>query len=414
MPPSFRESIRLLPASYWVLMGATFVTRFGVFVVPFLTWVMTKRGFSPIEAGWTVAAYSVGSFCASLVGGWVADRFGRNVTMAAAGLLGAVCMLLLSQAEQLHWLVLLTLLAGFVGEAGGPASVALVQDIVPSEHRLAAFAVQRFVVNLAWAFGPAVAGFVVDRSIFWLFAGDAITSGIFGVVALFFLPRGTRSCRHTSGWSHALASIRGNRPFIVLFISCVAVAFMFRQTNTTFTLHFEKSGNPASLLGYVLAINGVMICLMEMPLASSTRWMPVRNAIAVGYATMALSFLVFLFGNSVTAFTVCMVIFTTGEMMAFSRQQAYAASLSPEDMRGRYSGFLGLAWSVGNITASVGAMALYQWRPSAVWVVTAVVGMIAALVLVKASEVRRAGEVVVEVHKEPETPVQAKEAVPRC
>ncbi|RBP43743.1 putative MFS family arabinose efflux permease [Roseimicrobium gellanilyticum] len=413
MPPSFRESIRILPAPFWVLMGATFVTRFGVFVVPFLTWVMTKRGFSPLEAGWTVAAYSAGSFCASLVGGWVADRFGRNVTMAAAGLLGAVCMLLLSQAEQLHWLVLLTLLAGFVGEAGGPASVALVQDIVPPEHRLAAYAVQRFVVNLAWAFGPAVAGFVVERSIFWLFAGDAISSGIFGVVALFFLPRGKRSCRHTSGWSHALASIRVNRPFLVLFISCVAVAFMFRQTNTTFTLHFEKSGNPASVLGWVLAINGVMICLMEMPLASYTRWMPVRNAIAVGYVGMALSFIVFLFGNSVTAFTVCMVIFTAGEMMAFSRQQAYAASLSPEDMRGRYSGFLGLAWSIGNITASVGAMALYQWSPNAVWVVTATVGVLAALVLVRASVARNAGTATTSVDKAPKSPVQAEEAVPR-
>jgi MFS family permease len=394
-------------------MGATFVTRFGVFVVPFLTWVMTKRGFSPIEAGWTVAAYSVGSFCASLVGGWVADRFGRNVTMAAAGLLGAACMLMLSQAEQLHWLVLLTLLAGFVGEAGGPASVALVQDIVPSEHRLAAYAVQRFVVNLAWAFGPLVAGFLVERSIFWLFAGDAISSGIFGVVALFFLPRGKRSCRHTSGWSHALASIRVNRPFLVLFISCLAVAFMFRQTNTTFVLHFEKSENPGTLLGSVLAINGVMICLMELPLASYTRWMPIRNAIAVGYVGMALSFLVFLWGNSVTAFAVCMVIFTTGEMMAFSRQQAYAASLSPEDMRGRYSGFLGLAWSIGNITASVGAMALYQWRPDAVWVLTAVVGVLAALVLVRASAPRGSGTVVPVVHKEPKSPVQAEEAVPR-
>ncbi|MEZ0277179.1 MAG: MFS transporter [Roseimicrobium sp.] len=406
MPPSFRQSIRILPAPFWVLMGATFVTRFGVFVVPFLTWVMTKRGFSPIEAGWAVAAYSAGSFCASLIGGWVADRFGRNVTMAAAALSGSVCMLLLSQAEQLHWLVLLTLLAGFVGEAGGPASVALVQDIVPSEHRLAAYSVQRFVVNLAWAFGPAVAGFVVERSIFWLFAGDAISSGFFGVVALFFLPRGKRSCRHTSGWGHALASIRMNRPFLVLFVSCVAVAFMFRQTNTTFTLHFEKSGNPASVLGWVLALNGVMICLMEMPLASYTRWLPVRNAIAVGYVGMALSFLVFLVDNSVAAFTVSIVIFTTGEMMAFSRQQAYAASLSPEDMRGRYSGFLGLAWSIGNITASVGAMALYQWRPNAVWLVTAAVGVLAALVLVRWSRVPLPKVV-------PAAPVQAEEAVPR-
>ncbi len=403
MPPTFRESLRLLPSPFWVLAGATFITKFGVFVVPFLTIFMTQRGFTPFQAGWAIAAYSAGSFCASLFGGWLADRIGRNITMAAASLSGAGCMMLLSQAEQLHWLVLLALLAGFTGEAGGPASVALVQDIVPQEHRLAAYAVQRFSVNLAWAFGPAVAGFVAEKSFFWLFAGDAMTSATFGLIALFFLPRGRSSNRAASGWGHALKSIRVNQPFLALFVSCIAVAYLFRQSNTSFTLHFEKSGHPMYLCGAVLALNGVMICLLEMPLAAWTRVLPVRGAIAAGYVGLGVSYLVLAFDNSVAAFTISMVIFTTGEMMAFSRQQAYAASLSPEDMRGRYSGFLGLAWSLGNITASLGAMKLYEWSPDAVWVVSAVAGVFAAMVLVRGSRLPVARS----------APVQAPAPAPR-
>ena len=42
-----------------------------------------------------------------------------------------------------------------------------------------------------------------------------------------------------------------------------------------------------------------------------------------------------------------MVVFTAGEMFTFSRQQAYASALAPEDMRGRYAGFLSFAWAIG-------------------------------------------------------------------
>ena len=37
MSPTFKESLRTFPMAFWVLIGATFVNKFGVFVVPFLT-----------------------------------------------------------------------------------------------------------------------------------------------------------------------------------------------------------------------------------------------------------------------------------------------------------------------------------------------------------------------------------------
>ncbi len=385
MPPNFTKSLKTFPRAYWALIGATFVTKFGVFVVPFLTLFMTRRGFTPAQAGMAIAAYSVGSFFASFVGGWLADRIGRNVTMALAGFTGAACMMLLSQAELLPWLILFSMLAGFTGEASGPASTALVQDLIPQEHRLAAYAVQRFTVNLAWAMGPAAAGFLAEYSFFWLFAVDALSTVIFGFIALICLPRGRSAPKGTAGWGHALASIRVNRPYLALFAACIAVAFIFRQSNTSFTLHFEKSGHPMHLCGMVLALNGVMICLMEMPLASLTRGLPVRAAMAMGYIGMGASYLVFLASPSLMAFTLSMVIFTVGEMMAFSRQQAYAASLSPEDMRGRYSGFLGFAWSLGNISSSLIGLKLYETRPDAVWILTACLGVCAAAVLLRGS-----------------------------
>ena len=158
---------------------------------------------------------------------------------------------------------------------------------------------------------------------------------------------------------------------------------MFRQTNTTFTLHFERNGLPLDWCGYVLALNGVMICLFEVPLAALLRAWPVRRVLALGYVLMGASFLVFQASGTLAAFVAMMVIFTIGEMAAFSRQQAYSASLSPEDMRGRYVGFLSFAWCAGNTASSALGMSLYDSHAGVLWGINAALGVLAAVLIWK-------------------------------
>ncbi|MCF7787703.1 MAG: MFS transporter [Prosthecobacter sp.] len=378
---SLLSQLHLLPRPFWVLVGATFVNRFGVFVVPFLALFITRNGNTATQAGYAVAAYSLGGFIAAGIGGWMADRLGRNVTMAVSALAGAVCMIAMSQAVDWRALAALAFITGAINEAGSPASAALVQDIVPPEHRVVAYAVQRFSINLAWSLGPAAAGFLAEYSFFWLFVVDAVTSAFFGIIAWLFLPRGRRTAREHAGWGHAWQSIRANHAFLALFGACVCTAWIFRQTNTTFPLHFERNGLPLHYCGLVLALNGVMICLFEVPLAVGLRLLPVKQVLALGYILMGASFLAFLISGSLTAFVLMMVVFTVGEMSAFSRQQAYSASLSPEDMRGRYVGFLGFAWCTGNTASSALGMSLYDHHPTVLWVMNAVLGIVAALLI---------------------------------
>ena len=386
---SLLSQLHLLPRPFWVLVGATFVNRFGVFVVPFLALFITRNGNTATQAGYAVAAYSLGGFIAAWIGGWMADRLGRNVTMAVSSLAGAVCMMAMSQAVDWRALAALAFLTGAINEAGQPASAALVQDIVPPEQRVMAYSVQRFAINLAWSLGPATAGFLAEYSFFWLFAVDAATSVVFGIIAWRFLPRGRRTAREHAGWGHAWQSIRSNHAFLALFGACVCVAWIFRQTNTTFPLHFERSALPLHLCGLVLALNGVMICLFEVPLAAGLRLWPVKQVLALGYLLMGGSFLTFLGSGSLTAFVLLMVVFTLGEMSAFSRQQAYSASLSPEDMRGRYVGFQSLAWCAGSTASSALGMPLYDHQPTWLWVLNAVLGIVAALLILYTRKAQR-------------------------
>ena len=378
---SFTASLRQLPRPFWILIGATFVNRFGVFVWPFLTLYITRSGNTAAQAGWAVSAYSAGAFGAAWLGGWLADRIGRNVTMALSSLGSAACMMALSQTGDWRALAGLAFLTGLVAEAGNPASSALVQDIVPEPLRVTAFAVWRFAINLGWSLGPLVAGILAERSFFWLFAVDAATSVFFGIIAWIFLPRGRKTEAHLAGWGPAWQSIRRNKPFLALFAACVCCSWSFRQTATTFMLHLRESGHSMSWSGIILALNGVMICALEMPLTAVTRRLSSRTMIALGNILMGASYLALMGPSPLWAFMLCMVVFTLGEMFTFSRQPAYAAGLAPDDMRGRYSGFTSFAWAIGGIVSSAGGLQLYALSPAAVWITGTVLGLASAALI---------------------------------
>ena len=76
----------------------------------------------------------------------------------------AAAMLALSQARAYAAIVILTCITGSLAELYRPASYALLGDLVPEEHRVVAFGLYRFAVNLGFVAGPATAGFLADHS----------------------------------------------------------------------------------------------------------------------------------------------------------------------------------------------------------------------------------------------------------
>jgi MFS family permease len=378
---AFFSDLRQLPRTFWVLVAAVFVNRFGLFVWPFLTLFITGLGHSPAQAGYATMSYSVGSLLAAWSGGWLADRVGRNVTLALSSIGSAVCMMALSQGRDWQTLALTAFFTGWITEAGAPAMSALVQDIVTPELQASAFVIKRWAINLGWAAGPVAAGYLAKSSYFWLFVVDAVTSAFFGIVALYCLPTGRRTVASEASWAKAWPSIMSNRPLIMLALVNVFMVWVFRQTSSTFTLHFQTAGLGTEWVGTVLAVNGIMICIMEIPLLAMTKTLPVRAMLGLGYSVMGGSFLCLLGATQLQDFFACVVIFTLGEMLASSRSQAYSASLSPPDMRGRVAGFLAFAWGIGGIITSGNALRLYESSVDAVWWSAAGAGGIAALLI---------------------------------
>src|SRR5579864_7261899 len=201
---SLRQNLTALPRGAWILFFGTFLNKFGTFVLPFLAIYMTGLGYTTAQAGLPIAAYGIGTLGACLLGGYLADRLGRRKTIVLSMFSVAVAMLCLSQARALPAIVLFAGLAGLTGELYRPATSALLADLVPPGQRVTAFSAYRMALNAGWAFGPATAGLLAKHSFFWLFAGDAATSVLYGLVAWFALPAGLRGIRAQSAWGETL------------------------------------------------------------------------------------------------------------------------------------------------------------------------------------------------------------------
>ena len=382
--PSLRTSLRALPSAAWILFLGTFLNKFGSFVVPFLTLYLTGRGYSLAAAGAAIGAYGVGCLLASLAGGHLADHLGRRQTIALSMFSGAAAMLLLSQARSLPLIVTLAALVGLVGELYRPASSALLTDLVPAGQRVTAFSAYRLAINAGWAFGPATAGFLAGHGYFWLFAGDAGTSVLFGIVALLALPKTAHPPPGRDGWAEVGRTLRRDRGLQCMLLASFAVSCIFLQTSSTFGLQVQRLGFSAGVYGALVSLNGVLIVFCELPLTTVTRRFPATRAIATGYVLCGAGLAMIALARTVPALAACIAVFTLGEMISMPIASAFVADLAPPAVRGRTMGVYGLTWTIGLIVGPALGMQLLSVGPAVLWLSCGALGLIAAFAVANA------------------------------
>jgi MFS family permease len=375
------SSLRALPRPAWILFLGTFLNKFGAFVVPFLTLYLTSRGCTVGEAGLAIAAYGAGNLIATLLGGHLADSLGRRQTIVLSMFSGAAVMMLLSQARHFPWIVLLTALTGLTNELYRPACAALLADVVPSGRRLTAFAALRVAFNAGFAFGPAMAGFLAAYGYFWLFAGDAATSALFGLVVLLAMPRGARGAQDSAGWNEALRVLWRDHKLHQLLLANFAIALVFFQLSSTFSLHVTRLGFSPGTYGAIVSLNGALVVLFELPLTAITRRFPMRRVMAAGYLLAGFGFALNAFARSVPTLSACMIVLTLGEITMVPTASAYLADLAPPQMRGRYMGVSGLTWALALIIGPWTGMKLFTLHPGVYWLVCGALGTFAAAVI---------------------------------
>lgn len=366
-----------LPRGVWVLFAATVVNRAGSMVLPFLTLYFTSRlGYTVAHAGSLVAVYGAASLFASPLSGRLCDRVGPVRVMMASLFLSGTLLLVFPLARGTVSVVVATLGLAVVSEAFRPASLSITSDLVPAVRRRSAFALSRLAVNLGMSVGPAVGGFLAERSFTSIFVVDGATSLAAGIIlASSSLRKVSHLAGSTAGTNPPPVSPRPHRrafadPALLLFLAAtMPVAVVFFQHVSAMPLYLVRDLQlSASTYGLLFTVNTVLIVFLEVPLNVAMRVLSHRRALASGALLTGLGFGALALATDVWTVMATVIVWTFGEMVLFPGMAAYVADIAPPGRSGEYMGLytmsFGLAFTIG---PALGTIILERYGGQVLW-----------------------------------------------
>ncbi|MEM0967584.1 MAG: MFS transporter [Verrucomicrobiota bacterium] len=394
---SLYKDIRAQPRVVYVILLGLFLTRFGTYVFPFLALYLSSLGYSAGHVAAVLAVMGFGNILGPLAGGYLADAIGRKRTMSIALFGSALATLgIYASADRYGLLLAVVFFNGFIGFLYGPASNALLTDLVPADQRVTTFALIRLAMNGGFAAGPAVGGLLYATAPVLMFIGDAFTTLLCATLISVYVPHGLRTIRGKAGslkvfvqsWKAALSDLRTHHLYKQYLLAIFFMAFGFCQVFSVLAMSTKDTGLSASEYGLIMSVNGLLILLIELPMSHFLKRFAPRRVLAVGFGLIGFGLFGFGMAGSHLGFLLAMILFTLGEIVALPVGMAYSSGLAPEEFRGRYLGLRGITWGVAGALASTG-LVIYSEIGIAVWFIAGASSLIGTLVVLLPARTRR-------------------------
>jgi len=342
---AFRENRALL----YLLVGRC-LEAFGFGIALFLIVILAYEQTNSVTfAGLAVSIYQIVMVVFQAPIGRIADKYGRKRLILLGIAIHALATFLIGVSNSILMLLALRALQGLGASLEGPASQALVADLVPHEKRGSVMGQYSTMINLGWFVGPVVGGVIADA--FDVRAPFLICSGL---VALSFFPiafyvkEPARTARRPTHASEPLPSKTRN----VLLYLCLAYFLIQFSGSAMFPLvrvYMLKIGASDTEIGLVVAAFGLISAPLQTPFGRlSDRWGR-KPLITLGIFSMA--FVAPWYGFAATFPQLLLIRSAHGIASALSGPVvgALVADVAPRSQRGRALGILSTAQSLGMV-----------------------------------------------------------------
>ncbi|SCP94933.1 Predicted arabinose efflux permease, MFS family [Anaerobium acetethylicum] len=375
----------------YILFGATVINRFGDFVMPFLAMYLTaKIGLSSEISGIIVTITALICIPSSLLGGKLADEFGRKKTYLIAQGGAALSLLPCAFLKNPVLIVVFLLISTFFTGAVRPPMNAIVTDILPPHQRQQGFSLQYLGINAGVALGPIVAGFLFNHFLPMLFIGDAITSFIACYLVWKNIDEIKPEHLKETAYSKMEKEEKGNtinalmkRPQIAMFL-VIYILYSFVYSQNSFSLPLTAaavfgSAGPGRF-GLLMSINACTVLFCTVPVTSLTKHLkPLANMIIVGLL-YAVGFGMLGVVHSYYMFILSTVIWTLGEILAVTNFGVYLANNSPSNFRARFNSAGSLSWSFGAaLGTSIAGKFIHEIGLNYIWPLTFLISILGSI-----------------------------------
>jgi MFS family permease len=369
-----------LPRAFWLLWWGQLINRAGGFIHPFLTIYLVGPRHVPLQrAGAIMGLVGLGAIGAGPVSGTLSDLLGRKKALGIATGLGAGAMLALGLARTDTSIAIAASAVGFCGEMYRAPCQAMVADVVPAEDRARAFGILYWGVNIGFAIASAVAGFIATVSYTALFVGDAATTLLMGVIVLAGVHETRPANREKAPAFHFLKPY-GDRTFLGFIVVSSLITMVFSQVGSTLPMELQARGISPRTYGLLLALNGVLIGLLQPFAGTFTRRTPPARVLSVAALVIAVGFVLNdLARGAVSIYALSICVWTMGEIAMAGLTPAIVSEVAPPHLRGSYQGALQLAFAASLAVAPVaGSALLSHFGSSGLWRACGLTGLVAS------------------------------------
>lgn len=380
-----------------MILGIVISTAGGSMVWPFmLIYAGGKLGL-PLSAVASLISINAGvGLFASILAGTLADRIGRKAVMVVSLAMIGVAYFFLVQAETYLQFALLMGLVGLSNPLYQVGADAMLADMIPSEQRTDAYAINRIANNAAFGIGPAIGGFLASTSYNLAFYGASTGFLIYSVIWFFFAREtldktvsetpASALARQDSAGDDAARSDGYGRVFkdkrYLAFVALVGLGLIAPSILWILMPVYAKTnfGVPEALYGWIPTTNAFMCVFIQYAVTNITRKYNTLPVVAVGMLVYAVGAGSVALMTGFWGFWLSMVILTFGELTIVPTASKYVADIAPADLRGRYMSLYWFGWGASRTLAPlIGGYLNDNISPRSIWIGGLLIGLSSTL-----------------------------------
>ncbi|WP_099171325.1 MDR family MFS transporter, partial [Flavobacterium psychrophilum] len=275
-----------------------------------------------------------------------------------------------------------------------PAMYVAVSNFTNRKNRTRALTLVRLAVNLGIVSGPIIAGLVIQKDdydmLFWI---DGLTCIIAISVFMLLIDENniTRArqkiTRDREKEKVINKKIKTDTNYIIFLLASFLTAFLFFQLFTTMPLYnSDKLKLNEFEIGMLLALNGLIIFLFEMPLIGflERKKTQITKIILQGSVFMTSGFLFLLISKSVFVIIISIFLITLGQILLFSFSNSFAFTRAVQGQEGKYMAFYAMSFSAAQILSpKIGFSVIENFNYFYNWLLMGGIGVIGIMLYYK-------------------------------
>ncbi len=355
---------------------------------PFIT-VYFSEALGNQTAGMLMTIPPLIGILGSMVGGSLADRLGRRPTMLAGASLKAVMFALFAlSSSSSHWVNYFAFIGvGLGGALYGPASDAMVADLIPDKDRRQVFATFTTANNIGAVLGPALGAYFFFHYRSELLWTCTIVMLLYAI-AIFLRIRESMPDTPQKVPSNAILTsiqeqwkgygiIFRDKIFVLYILAGVFSIITIMQLDLYLAVYITQEVPSQSLfhwhdwslrltstevLGWILGLNGLLFVLFVLP---ATKWLNRlrdRDVFILSSALAGVGMFAIGLTTNIWLLFLITIVFTFGEIMRSPVTNNFVSQYAPVNARGQYMGAARLQYTIGRFAAPL-TVFLSAWVP---------------------------------------------------